>query len=340
MTLKNLRVLAAFACVLWGCPGSSESARSDDAGGAGPDGGLVDPRDLPCDYEQQTVELTENLVIAAGDTVHVCPGVTFRAATDVQITVLGALFADGTSEAPVRFLGTAEEPRSWHGLVIESGGDLKLSHAKIGGAIYGTYAMPGSSFDVDASELGTSFKVANVQADGTFTNTKFRASAPPNVAITDAVSVDDPNGTVTIMDASPSFSNCRFDGISAYTDLVRVGGESSPTFDRVYLHAAHCGFHTFGGTNTSIHVTNAIFEKLAYGVMAYTTKPIIEDSVFIKNLNDVGICTGATEDNTPVLENNHYEKGEPTIDASCFRIGTTDPSPAATANPGAGTTIP
>jgi hypothetical protein len=337
MTMKNRRILTALACVLAGCGDSIGPALPDDA--AMPDGAVADTRDLPCDYENETVTLDEDLVIAAGDTVHVCPGVTFQAATDVQITVLGELLVDGTAEAPVSFVGTAPEPRSWHGLVIESGGTLKLSHARIGAAIYGMYAMPGSTFDVDASEIGTSFKGAIVQSDGRFSNTKFLASAPPNIAITDAVSVDDPNGTVTIMDASPSFSNCRFDGISAYTDLVRVGGESSPTFDRVYLHAAHCGFHTFGGTNTSMRVSNAIFEKLAYGVMAYTTRPIIEDSVFIKNGSDVGICTGATEDNTPVLENNHYEKGEPSIDPSCFRIGTTDPSPAATANPNAGTSL-
>ncbi|MDB4976005.1 MAG: hypothetical protein JWN48_4346 [Myxococcaceae bacterium] len=148
--------------------------------------------------------------------------------------------------------------------------------------------------------------------------------------------MDDPNGTLTILDASPSISKCSFDGSSGFTDMVRVGGQSSPTFDHVYLHSAHCGFHTFGGTNTSMRVTNAVFENLAYGIMAYTTKPIIEDSVFRNNSTDVGTCNGATSDNTPVLTHNNYVKGSPTVDASCFKIGTTDASPAAVANPSAG----
>jgi hypothetical protein len=130
--------------------------------------------------------------------------------------------------------------------------------------------------------------------------------------------------------------NCELDGSSAFTDLVRVGGQSSATFDHVLLTNAHCGFHTSGGTNTSIHVTHSIIEKMSYGIMAYTTKPIIEDSVFRMNGNDVGVCTGATSANTPVLTNNNYPSGSPTIDASCFQIGTTDPSPAGTANANAG----
>jgi hypothetical protein len=315
------------------------SAASSD-GDAGP-GMLADPS-VPnatstqpgCDY-MQNVALASDLVIPAGKTVRVCPGVTFSAASGVKIDVLGELIVDGTAAAPVSFLGSGQ-PRSWYGIAIESGGNLKLSQAKIGGASYGIYALPGSRFTVDYTEIGTSFKAAIVQSNGSFTHTRFEATTPNSISLADQVSVDDPNGTLTIMDASPTISNCNFDGSSGFTDMVRIGGMSSPTFDHVYLHGAHCGFHTFGGTNTSAHITNAIFENLAYGVMAYTTKPIIENSVFKMNSTDIGFCTGATKDNTPELKNNSYTSGSPVIDASCFQIGTTDASPALTPNPSAG----
>ncbi|MDB4990109.1 MAG: putative immunogloblin, partial [Myxococcaceae bacterium] len=283
-----------------------------------------------CDYSMQTVKLTADLVVPPGETVHVCPGTTFTASGDVKIDVLGALIVDGSADAPVHFTGTSSAPRSWHGIVIERGGNLKLTHGTISGAIYGMYAMAGSDFTVDHATLDTSFKSAIVYSNGSFAHTKFEAAPPPTIAITDAVSVDDPNGTLTIIDASPTISNSEFDGASIVTDVVRVGGQSSPTFDHVYLHGAHCGFHTSGGTNTSMHVTNSVFDGLIYGIMAYATKPIIEDSVFKMNSTDVGVCSGASADNAPVLKNNSYSSGSPVLEASCFMVGTTDPSPAAT----------
>lgn len=341
-----------------GSSGAGSAAGSGSQSGAGtastlgpgmiaelPDGGMtfvIDPDaatptvDDPCDYEMEDVQVTTDLVIAAGETVHVCAGTKFTAAKDVKIQVLGNLVVDGTAEAPVSFLGTAAAVRSWHGIVVGSGGSLKLSFANVGGAIYGIFTEAGSTFVIDRSHFDTSFKNAVLQSEGTVTNSTFQASAPPTIAITEAVNIDDPNGTVTIIDASPSFSNCKFDGASAFTDLVRVGGASSSTFDHVSMASAHCGFHTSGGTNTSIHVTNSIIEKMSYGIMAYTTKPIIEDSIMRMNGNDVGLCNGATKDNTPVLKNNNYTTGMPRVDASCFMIDTTDPSPAATANPLAG----
>ena len=84
-----------------------------------------------------------------------------------------------------------------------------------------------------------------------------------------------------------------------------------------------------------IRLTDAAAERIKY-VMANATKPIIETSNFIDNSNDVGECTGATKDNTPVLMNNNYKKGTPTIDASCFTIGTTDSAPMTTAYASAG----
>ena len=90
---------------------------------------------------------------------------------------------------------------------------------------------------------------------------------------------------------------------------------------------AHCAIHFFGAVNSAPRVTNSVFERLSYGVMAYTTAPVIENSAFIGNANDVGFCFGATEDNVPALQGNYYESGAPLVDPSCFVIGTTDASP-------------
>ena len=131
-------------------------------------------------------------------------------------------------------------------------------------------------------------------------------------------------------------TNSTFDGSAALVDMIRVGGNGSPTFDHIYVKDAHCGIHANGGTNNAPTVTNSIFERLAYGLMVYTTKPAISDSVFLMNGNDIGFCFGATMANAPTLGNNFYSSGAAVIDPSCFQIGTTDGSPAAAANPAAG----
>ena len=141
---------------------------------------------------------------------------------------------------------------------------------------------------------------------------------------------------MTIMNASPSVKNSFFDGASAYTDMVRIGGESSPTFDHVQMQNAHCGFHTFGGVNTSPRITNSVFQNLSYGIMAFQTKPSFERCVFTNNTNDVGLCLGAQADNAPVLSGNYYASGSAAIDAGCFAIGTNDPNPASSPIEGAG----
>jgi hypothetical protein len=220
--------------------------------------------------------------------------------------------------------------------VVESGGMLTLDHAHVGHAKYGVHALPGSSFTIDHGKFDTSFKGAVLQSDGTLSNSVFKAELlfP---AITESVAIDDPNGFLTIINASPSITNCRFDGSGGLNDMVRIGGNASPKFDHCNVNNSHCGFHTAGGINTSARISNTIFEHLSYGVMAYTTKPIIENSVFRGNSSDIGMCSGATADNAPGLMANFYEGGAVKLDASCDRIGTRDPSPLSSAASSAGT---
>jgi len=337
-----------------GASGAAASGNPDQpsaagsTAGAGPvptagSGGAADtagaPADLPAsaqyDHENEAVNLDADLVVAAGATLRVGPGTTFTARTGVKVQVLGTLVAAGTAGAPVKFLG-AGMPRSWHGIVVESGGTLELTHVAIGGATYGIHALPGSDFTVDHADIGTSFKAAVVQSDGSFDHTRFHASGDPTFSPVNEVSVEDVNGTLTILDASPTVSNSRFDGSAALVDMIRVGGASSAVFDHLYIADAHCGIHANGGVNSTPVVTNTIFERLAYGLMVYATKPSISDSVFIDNGNDVGFCFDATEANAPTLANNFYSSGAALIDPTCFQIGTVATNSAASANPEAG----
>jgi hypothetical protein len=150
------------------------------------------------------------------------------------------------------------------------------------------------------------------------------------------VTIDDPNGSMTILSASPAISNSTFIGASPLTDLVRIGGASTPAFDHVLVQNAHCGFHVYGGTNNSPLVKNSILENLAYGVMAYTTKPMFDSCVFKGNGTDVGLCSGATPANEPVLTGDYFAAGKASIDPSCLQIGTAAMNSATATISGAG----
>lgn len=324
MSSKKCGVVAAGLCVLSACGDSGGNPESMG-------GGSLERTE----YAMESVTLSEDLVIPEGQTVHVGPGVTFSAASkDIKIQVFGTLAVEGTEATPALFAG-GTEPESWHGIVIESGGSLTLQHAQISGAKYGIFAMPGSTFSVDHAVFDTSFKAAVVESNGSFSHSTFKA-VPLFPAVTEEVSVDDPNGCLTIIDASPTVSDCRFEGSGGLNDMIRVGGQSSPTFDHVYVEKSHCGFHMSGGVNTSPRITNTVFSELVYGIMAFKMKPIVENSVFRGNSADVGFCVEATADNAPQLQNNFFEDGELRLDATCDRIGTKDANPAASANAGAG----
>ena len=287
------------------------------------------------DYAGESVPLDTDLVVAAGETLRVGPGASFMASAGVTVVVDGTLLIEGSADAPVRFMG-AGVPRSWEGIVVSGGGHLEASHVEIGGATYGIHALPGSTFTVQDADIGTSFKAAVVQSDGSFDRVAFHASGDPTFSISSAAPITDPNGTLTIVDGSPTVTNSSFDSGAPLVDMVRVRGSSAAVFDHVYITDAHCGIHMEGGPNNSPTVTNSIFDGMAYGVMAYATKPIIEDSIFMNNASDVGFCVGATADNVPQLSNNYYSSGAPLFDPSCVQIGTTDAAPAAAPNPDAG----
>ena len=279
----------------------------------------------------EEVSLSADLVIAKGMTVRVGPGTTFKMGNGVKVKVEGTLIVAGTAAARVRFVGaTADAPRAWHGIEIASGGRLTLAHAEIAGATYGIHALKGSNYTVDFADIGTSFKAAVLEADGSFDHTRFHASGDPTFSAVNEVSIDDVNGTLTILDASPTISNSSFDGSAALVDMIRVGGNSSPLFDHLHLKDAHCGIHANGGVNNTPRIKHTVFENMAYGLMVYATKPSIEDTVFLNNAYDVGFCFDATEQNVPTLTRNFYSAGEASIDPTCFQIGAADPNPLPT----------
>ncbi|HEX4340636.1 MAG TPA: hypothetical protein VH062_32230 [Polyangiaceae bacterium] len=321
MTLDKRLVGAIGLCLVTGCSSSGDPGNAPD-----PKGTTGPSVSASADYENQVVTLSSDLVIPAGKTVHVGPGVTFEAATGVKIQVEGTLEVDATDASPTIFTGSsvdAPAPNAWQGIEVESGGNLVVTHVDIEGAEYGIHAMAGSAYKVDYAVFGTSFKPAVLEADGSFDHSTFHATTPPTIALTVSVTIDDPNGTMTIIDASPTISNSLFDGSTPFTDMVRVGGNSIPVFDHVHLTGAHCAFHTSGATNNSPLVKNSIIENMSYGVMAFTAKPVFENTNFLNNTSDIGFCYGATADNAPVLNGNYFLAGDASFDASCVQVGTT-----------------
>ena len=53
---------------------------------------------------------------------------------------------------------------------------------------------------------------------------------------------DDINGTLTIIDASPTVSNSSFDNSIAIVDMIIIDGDSSPIFDHIHIKEAHCAW--------------------------------------------------------------------------------------------------
>lgn len=169
-----------------------------------------------------------------------------------------------------------------------------------------------------------------------FDHTRFHASGDSAAALSTDASIDDVNGALTIIDASPTVRNSTFDHSGALVNMVQVGGENShPTFDHVEITEGHCGIHVYGRPETPPVITNSIFDGLPYGVMAFATKVEIRDSVFRNNDTDIGFCYEASEQDAPSLDNNYYSSGL-RLDASCTMIGAADDSPAAEENPDAG----
>lgn len=287
-------------------------------------------------YEAEVVMLTSDLVVPAGQTLRVGPGTRFEAGPGVTIRVAGTLVVEGEDNGLVHFAGSGS-PRSWSGIVVESGGQIDMAGFEVVDANYGIHAKAGSSYAIDAGEFGNSFKAMVLQADGTVKNSRIHGTDGFGFAPINEVSIEDVNGTLTIIDASPVVSNASFDGGSALVDMIRVGGNAAPTFDHLYITNAHCGIHANGGNNTGLTVRNSIFEGMSFGLMLYTSAPTIEDSVFLRNATDYGFCFGATEQNLPTLRNNFYSAATPLVDATCFQIGVNEAAPATTQNPSAGT---
>ena len=303
-------------------------------GAAGAEGMVpIEPGDF--DYNGEDVVLTETLVIPAGETVNVGPGTTFTARTGVKVQVLGTLIVAGTADSKVEFLG-AGTPRSWEGIEIGSGGRLELTHASIGGAHLGIHALAGSSYAVSYCEIGTSFKVAALFADGTFDHCKLHASGDDTFSPVNEVSVADVNGTMTIIDASPTITHTSFDNSSPLVDMIRIGGDASPVFEHISVKGAHCGFHTSGGVNNQPVIRSSVLEGMSYGIMAYASKARFENNNFMGNSADVGFCFDATAENAVELVGNFYSTGMASFDPTCFEITMPDASPAAAAHADAG----
>jgi hypothetical protein len=320
-----------------GTGGGTPEPGSGGAGGAGPAGSGGTPIDPGAfDYNAQTVRLDADLVIPAGKIVRVGPGVTFNAAPKVTIQVQGTLIVTGSAASPDHFMGTAAGPNSWNGIVVAAGGDLQMQNAQVGGATLGIHTLKGSTYNLDHVTFDTSFKGAVLESDGKIDHSRFIATVPPTVSLAADVTIDDPNGTLTIMAASPTITNSEFIGASMLTDLVRVGGDSAPLFDHDTFKAAHCGFHVFGATTKFTTITNSVIDGMSYGVMAFTTKPNFKNNVFNGNANDAGFCFGATTANAPIFDGNYYASGTATFDASCVQAGTTAVRSVTAAIPGAG----
>jgi len=315
--------------------GTGGTGTGGATGGAAGEAGTtpIDPSDF--DYDGEDVTLTETLVIPAGETVNVGPGTTFTASAGVKVQVLGTLVVAGTADAKVEFLG-AGTPRSWEGIEIGSGGRLEATHLSIGGATLGIHALAGSSYSVSYCEIGTSFKVAALFADGTFDHCKFHASGDDTFSPVNEVSVDDVNGTMTIIDASPTITHSSFDNSSPLVDMIRIGGNGSPVFDHIKVVGAHCGFHTNGGVNNQPVIKSSVLEGMSYGIMAYASKARFENNNFIGNSADVGFCFDATAENAVELVGNYYSTGMASFDPTCFEITMPDASAAAAAHADAG----
>ena len=245
------------------------------AGGAGGSDAPVDAYD----YAMEQVSLSADLVIAKGQTLRVGPGTTFNAGNGVKVRVegtldrrrhrrgRGALHRRGRARAALvarhrdreRRAARADACRDWRRPPTAS---MRWS---------------GSSYVVDFAEIGTSFKAAVLEANGSFDHTRFHASGDPTFSPVNEVSIEDVNGTLDhprrlADDQQLDLRRQRRAGRHDPRRRQRLAGVRPPPSQGCPLRDPRQRRHN----NTPV-IKNSIFENMAYGLMVYATKPTIED---------------------------------------------------------------
>jgi len=209
-------------------------------------------------------------------------------------------------------------PGDWGGIVVQSGGDAKLTQLAMHRATVAFQADPGSTYTIDYILVDTSSTIAELDADGTLGHGQRHGNG--------AKQVGDP---IFITSASPKISDTLVDNSNSGTDQINVSGlGSAPQFDHMEVTGCHCAFHFNQGKN--IIISNSYVHDSAYGMMilgAVNTQ--VTNSNFEKNTVNIGDCFGA---GNVVATGNYYDTAA--FDMSCSGQTNNSPSASKLANVG------
>ncbi|HVY48135.1 MAG TPA: hypothetical protein VHB21_19740, partial [Minicystis sp.] len=256
------------------------------------------------------VELTATATVLSGVKLTVAPGTTLHGAPGASLVVAGELDAIGTATGPIVFQSAADAgPGGWSGIVVDTGGEARLTHAEIREAVMAFSTKPSSSYALDYVTCDTSNQLMALASDGTVSHSTFHAFG-----------MNQQGDPVTISSASPHVSDSTFDNANQYADHIAVSGSaSSPQFDHLELSQAHCGFHFNQGIG--ITVSNSYMHDLAFAMMveaSLQTKVTLSNAE--NNQNNFGRCMGGD-----VTLSSDYVEGPP-FDTYC--TGQMDDTPA------------
>lgn len=301
LTLLSTVALGA-ACGVGGVP-EGEGAGGGGGGGGDGSGGNALQGEITEDLALSgQIEFNADATIAAGATVTIAAGSEVSASEGVSITVHGSLQILGTADSRITIhpsagplLPTDAVQGAWSGLLVESGGSVKLSHVDGSGVATLVYCKSGAlQCELEAIGFNTVGNIVVAEAA-----TSIVAS---NIETLGTISVRG-TGSLDIVDSR--IFNSGHDIIVASGGDLRIDhseiGGATGSYE-------HCNLHI--GAANSVNVTNSNITSAVYGLMiGGVTGAVFNNNNFTLNESQDVLEVGTVSDID--LSGNYWANGAP-----------------------------
>lgn len=240
-----------------------------------------------------------NTTIEAGVTVTVTAGAAIEAMDGLTLRVKGTLRIDGTADAAVTLLPTADA-LTWAGIVADDGADVGITYAEGTDVATLLYCHTGATCALDHVTFDSLGKALVVE--GTATLSKSRISNVQNGGVTVM------NGDLTITDTYLLTSTGDVviqNGGSLVIDHSEIG-ETTGSYEHCDLHIGSAGALTITRSN----IRSGVFGMMLGG----TNGAVMQYNNWVENdpdqdISEVGLNTAVD------LRFNYWDQGAPALGA-------------------------